>query len=78
MRDGLIRLGVTIALVGAMATPALAGYGTVQCCLDASIDGAPPRHACIVLNVRSRQHPKARARQLCRLIGGRPHGRAAA
>ena len=77
MRDGLIRLGVTIALVGAMATPALAGYGTVQCCLDASIDGAPPRHACIVLNVRSRRHPKARARQLCRLIGGRPRGRAA-
>jgi hypothetical protein len=78
MRDGLIRLGVTIALVGAMATPALAGYGTVQCCLDASIDGAPPRHACIVLNVRSRRHPKARARQLCRLLGGRPRGWVAA
>jgi hypothetical protein len=77
MRDGLIRMAVTIVLAGGMATPALAGYGTVQCCLDASIDGAPPRQACIVLNARSRRHPKARARQLCRLIGGRPRGRAA-
>ena len=78
MRDGLIRLVVTLALAGATATPALAGYGTVQCCLDTSIDGAAPRHACIVLNARSRRHPKARARQLCRLLGGRPRGWVAA
>ena len=71
MRDALSRLAVTIVLVGAMASPAVAAYGTVQCCLQVSIDGAA-RQACIVLNVRSRSHPKARARQACRLIGGRP------
>jgi hypothetical protein len=72
MRHALAGLAVTIVLMGAMATPAVVAYGTVQCCLQAAIDGAPPRQACIVLNVRSRSHPKARARQVCRLIGGRP------
>ena len=72
MRDALSRFAITIVLVGAMASPAVAAYGTVQCCLQVSIDGAAPRQACIVLNVRSRSHPKARARQACRLIGGRP------
>jgi hypothetical protein len=72
MRDALSRFAATIVLVGAMATPAAAAYGTVQCCLQVSIDGAPPRPACIVLNVRSRSRPKARARAACRLIGGRP------
>jgi len=61
MRDALSRFAITIVLVGAMATPAVAAYGSVQCCLEVSIDGAAPRQACIVLNVRSRSHPRARA-----------------
>jgi len=77
MRDVLWRLAAAILLVAVMATPARAGYGTVKCCLEAAIDDAPPRRACIVLNVRSRSRPKARARQVCRLIGGRPLGKAA-
>jgi hypothetical protein len=60
--------------VGPMASPALAKVGTVKCCLETSIDDAPPRRACIVLNVRSRVRPRARARQLCRVIGGKPRG----
>jgi hypothetical protein len=75
MRGALSRFAITIVLVGAMAPPALAAYGSVQCCLEVSIDGAAPRQACIVLNVRSRSRPRARARQACRLIGGRPRAR---
>jgi hypothetical protein len=80
MRDGLVGLAIMIVLmpVGHTATQALAAYGTVTCCLEVSIDGAPPRQACIVLNVRSRAHPKARARWLCRVLGGRPRARVAA
>ena len=82
MRDGLVRLAITMVIVlmlmAPMATPALAAYGTVTCCLEVSIDDAPPRQACVVLNVRSHAHPKARARRLCRLLGGRPRTRVAA
>ena len=70
-----------VMLVGAaaMARPRIAdaAYGSVSCCFAASIiDGAPPRPACIVLNVRARVRPKARARLVCRLVGGMPQPRA--
>ena len=64
----------------AIARPrfAEAAYGSVTCCFASSIiDGAPPRPACIVLNVRARVRPRARARLVCRLVGGRPQPRAA-
>ncbi len=70
---------VMLVGVAAMARPRIAdaAYGSVTCCFAASIiDGAPPRPACIVLNVRARVRPKARARLVCRLVGGRPQPRA--
>jgi len=78
MGEGLVRLAIMLALTVAMTTPAFAAYGTVTCCLEVSIDEAPPRPACVVLNVRSQAHPRARARRLCRLLGGRPRTRVAA
>lgn len=68
MRAALVLAGLTVATT----RPALAAVGTVKCCLEAAIDDAPPRRACIVLNVRARTRPKARARRQCRVIGGRP------
>jgi hypothetical protein len=75
---GRLVLALTIGATAPSPVPVMAAVGTVKCCLEASIDDAPARGACITLNVRSRsRRPKAAARRICRLLGGRPLGRAA-
>ncbi len=53
---------------------------SVKCCLDASVDDAPPHRFCFNLNVvRARaRRARMRARIACRLIGGVPQRRRAA
>ncbi|HEV7730966.1 MAG TPA: hypothetical protein VGR62_02345 [Candidatus Binatia bacterium] len=68
----------------ASTSPSLAAAprpGTsVKCCLDTSVDDAPPHRFCFNLNVvRARpRRARVRARIACRLIGGTPQHRSAA
>lgn len=52
---------------------------SVKCCLETSVDDAPPHTFCFNLHVvRSRpRRARLRARVACRLIGGRPLRRTA-
>jgi hypothetical protein len=52
---------------------------SVKCCLETSVDDAPPHTFCFNLHVvRARpRRARLRARVACRLIGGRPLRRAA-
>ena len=76
MRAAAVCSVLALVLLGVWASPAAGAAGTVKCCLRVSIDDAPERPACIVLNVRSKTRAKARARLFCRLIGGQPAPRA--
>jgi hypothetical protein len=53
---------------------------TVKCCLETSVDDAPPHTFCFNLHVQRVRPRRARlrARVACRLIGGRPLRRGAA